>query len=480
MGTNTIKRFLLAAVLLAVFVGFSFQFISAPPRKRRSEYRSTDLKRVVTKEGNVIRTDYTDADGKPRIAADAGYATRLTVQQNDRETEIFLDDRGERIIQYCGYYGIRREYDAAGNNIRITYLDENDTPTVMALNYAVEERAFNASGQLVSCSFFDTEGNPTLSSDGGFGIRYEYDDKGRRSRITYLDAKGDPMILQSGYCTLVREYYETDGPGTGKARREFYYLPDGTAALLPLGQSGEYTEYDKNGQISLKKYLDADGLPMVTNKGYTSVTYTYYANNSVQSVLYFDINGNPFRMSEGQYGTKDENGLTVYLNADGSERFNVKNYVYNHPGFVVIIAIMLIVLSTAAGRKLNWTLLILYISAIVYFTLMYREKSGAASGTLRSFSVFTSAEARAGFFQNIWLFVPLGAILFRLWPRKIILLAPVLLSIIIEATQYFSGTGFCELSDVAGNGLGGAIGYGTGFFTESIRRQLNSKKVTAI
>ena len=474
MGTNMTKKRIPALILMAVFVVLSFQFINAPQKKSRSDYRSYELKRVVTKNGNVTRTYYTDEDGNPRIAANVGYATKLTVQQEGRETETYLDDQGKRIRQYCGYYGILREYDAAGNNIRITYLDENNTPMVMALNYAVVERTFNESGQQVSCRYLDTEGKPALSSDGGFGIRYEYDDKGRRSGITYLDAKGAPMILTPGYSTLVREYYETDGPENGRVKREFYFLPDGQPASLSLGQYGVYNEYDQNGQVSLVTYLDADGSPMVTNKGYTSVAYTYFADNRVQSTLYYDISGNPFRMSEGQYGIKIENGQTILLNADGTEQFSIRNYVYNHSELVIIISVMLVLLSSFAGRKTNWLMLILYVGVIMYFTLMFRETGESQISALRSYRrIFVSTEARAEILKNIWLFVPLGAILFRICPRKAILGAIILFSVIIEAVQYFTGMGFCELSDVISNGLGGAIGYGMGCLMQVIRKELH-------
>ena len=432
MGINTKKTIVPALVILVAFVAISFQYINAPIQISRLEYRSTDLNMVVTKGETVIRTDYFDDEGNLRIAANVGYATKLVEKQNNSEIETYLDDQGDRISLYYGYYGILREYDDSGNNIRITYLDESNNPITILLKYAIEEKSFNEFGQQVSCRYLDTEGNPALSYYNGFGARYEYDDKGRRVRITYLDEMGKPMLLSSGYSILTQEYYETDGPENGKVREEFYFLPDGSPASLSLGQSGIYKEYDENGQISLMKYIGADGSPIVTNKGYTSITYTYYADNSVQSTLYYDINGNPFRMSEGQYGTKNKNGQTVYLNVDGTEQFNIKNYANNDSRMAIAIAIALVMLSALTERKLNWLMLIIYVGVIVYFTLMYRETGGARILAFRSYSCFfTNAELRASIIKNIWLFVPLGAILYRIWPRKIILFASVFLSIMI-------------------------------------------------
>ncbi len=471
------KNLIPAMVLLAFFIGLSLQYINVPVTTRRSEYRTSELKKVVTKEGNVTRTDYIDEDGNLRIAANAGYATKLVLRQHNSETETYFDDQGERISLYYGYYGILREYDSAGNNIRVTFLDENNDPVVTLLKYAVEEKEFNESGQQVSCRYYDTAGKAACSYYNGFGVQYEYDEKGRRVRAVCLDEKGKPMILSAGYSILDWQYYETGGSENGKVREEFYYLPDGSPASLSLGQSGIYMEYNENGQISLMTYLGADGSPIATNKGYTSVAYTYYADDSVQSTLYFDINGNPFRMKEGQYGIKNKNGQTVNLNADGTEQFNIKNYVYNHSSFVIVIAIMLVILSVFTGERISWLMLIIYIGVIVYFTLMYRETGKAKILVFRSYSrFFTNAELRASIIKNIWLFVPLGAILYRIWPRKIILFAPVIFSIIIETVQYFTGMGLCELDDVISNGMGGTVGYGMGCLMLKIRKQFYLSK----
>ncbi len=478
MGTSTIRKTIPVIILLAVFIGASFKWISEPQKRMRSEYRTTDLKQVVTKYDNIVRTDYIDDNGNLRIAANIGYATKMVFMQDNIETEIYLDDQGKRIGRYEGYYGILREYDAAGNNIRVTYLGRNYVPTVMSLKYAVEERTFNESGQQVSCRYLDAEGKPALSLYSGYGARYENDEKGRTVRITYLDETGEPMILSSGYSILVREYYETEGAENGKVKNEFYFLPDGTPVSLSLGQYGINNLYDENGLTALITYLDADGSPMVTNKGYTSVAYTYYANNSIQSTLYYDIYGNPFRMDEGQYGMINKNGQTVYLNADGTDQFNIKNYLYNHSGYIIFIAAALVVLSAFAGKKLNCLMLVIYIGVIIYFTLMYRDAGEHVIGVLRSYRRFLfSAEARADILKNIWLFIPFGAILSRLYPRKTILLVPVLASITIETVQYCTGMGICELGDVISNGLGGALGYGMSRIVQMIRKTDNKKPI---
>ena len=71
---------------------------------------------------------------------------------------------------------------------------------------------------------------------------------------------------------------------------------------------------------------------------------------------------------------------------------------------------------------------------------------------------FISPVMRLQILNNIWLFVPLGAMLYRLWPRGYVVLIPVLLSLGIETLQLVLGRGLFETDDIISNSLGGLIG----------------------
>ena len=113
------------------------------------------------------------------------------------------------------------------------------------------------------------------------------------------------------------------------------------------------------------------------------------------------------------------------------------------------------------GKRKNAFLLFLNISVIGYLTLMFRESN--ANNTIGIFisfkKILMDSEARADILKNIWLFIPFGAILYRLNQKKAVLLIPISLSVLIEGIQYFSKLGFCELDDMICNGLGGWIGF---------------------
>ena len=60
--------------------------------------------------------------------------------------------------------------------------------------------------------------------------------------------------------------------------------------------------------------------------------------------------------------------------------------------------------------------------------------------------------------NNIWLFVPLGTGLYRIFQKKWVLLISFVMSVAIELTQYITGLGIAEFDDVFGNTMGGWIG----------------------
>ena len=145
---------------------------------------------------------------------------------------------------------------------------------------------------------------------------------------------------------------------------------------------------------------------------------------------------------------------------------------------VVLSGIALCVVSLRGSRKLNAFLLAGYLVFIVYMTLMGRE---AGNGRLQlklfwSYRLFWSnPKVRMEILNNIWLFVPLGTILYRLFPGIYIVFVPILISIAVEVSQYLLGVGLCEVDDVVSNGLGGLIGILVGVVVDWVSRDREAK-----
>ena len=465
-------------ILLALFIVVSFLLIDSKVETTRSQVHSSQLNMITTYSGNVEKTDYYDRDGSITIAADLGYATVTITKNKNSKLEQFFDDKGEPVSRYDGYYQRLREYDEKGNIIRNTYLDYEGNPVVTLYGYATEEREYNDQGQLIIVRYYDADGNPAQTFSYGYGRLYEYDTDGHVSRIIYTDTLGNPMLTGKGYAIVKRLYYPSEGNENGKVKCEFYFDEYGNPTSLSLGEYGIYKEYDEYGRECLWTYLDAEGNPLITNKGYTTIRRSFQANNFVASERYFDLEGNPFSLSEGQYGVKKNNNQTVYLDQNGNESFNLKNYIYSHTRIIIPLALSFVILSSLAGTRQNAFFLILCIIAIIYMTLLFRDNDSAGySGLLRYYRrMFFDSGARADIIKNIWLFIPLGAVLYKLYPKRAILLVPIALSALIEGIQRFAGIGTCELDDIISNGLGGWIGFSMGRLADDFKQRISIRK----
>ena len=473
----------LCVTVLLLFVIVSFLYINPGSGGLTSEYRSSELEMVTSQDGNTERTDYIGKDGRITLAADCGYATRTVVKTGNVEYEEYYDERGERISQYPGYYGIAREYDHFGNAVRLVYLDIEGNPLTISGGYAMEAREYNDAKRVITVRYLDTTGNPVSTPLYGCGKAYEYDDQGEISRITYLDEHGVPVMTGQGFAMLTRACRRTEGPDKGKTVYEYYFDGEGRPCPLSLGQYGVRREYDGNGQELVLTYLDAAGEPFVTEKGYAAVIRTFHPDGSTATERYLDAGGNAAALSEGQYGVSRTGRKTVYLNADGSEQFNLRNLLYNEARYVILFGTLLVAFSAVVKKEWNFLFLVFYIGVIGYLTLMYRE-AGTAQDKMEPFwsyrTILVNDEARADILKNIWLFIPLGAILYRLCPGKTGLLIPVFLSILIEGIQYLTGIGTCELDDVISNGLGGVAGYGSGALLLAMKEKVKLLRRTCI
>ena len=140
---------------------------------------------------------------------------------------------------------------------------------------------------------------------------------------------------------------------------------------------------------------------------------------------------------------------------------SLSQYLHESHLAVVLCGSFLTFIAALSSRKVNKMMISLYMVFIVYMTVMYRQ---IGVGMLNldlfwSYRLFKiSPFLRMEILNNIWLFIPLGAILYRLYPKWRVVLLPIIVSLIIEVAQYMLGVGLCELDDVISNGIGGLIG----------------------
>ena len=405
-------------------------------------------------DSNIITYTFVNAAEEMTFAIDRGYAVREVVRNAEGKTieERYFDTDGNPVELYDSYYGIKYEY--RDHEIIIKYLDSQGNEMLRA-TYSIVVRTLDDDGRAVDDYYYDLDMQP-IQYAGYYGIHRDYDNNGWNSRVTYLDENGQPVLCSSGYA--IKEYKrDVDGTITG----EFYFDTQGNPTKSSLGEYGQLYERDENGRISQITYLDSDGNAATNSVGYAILKRTYYRDGTWNTDMYFNKAGNPVALSKWQYGIKYSGKIMLLMDKKGHVMLCVDNILNGFPFMVVVFGCMICLFMLVLPKKWSFLLICFYTVFIFYETLMFRE-IGDARTNLVLFSYagkfFKEQSVRTGVINNIWLFVPLGTGLYRIFKKKWVLLIPFVFSILIETTQYITGLGIAEFDDVFGNTLGGWIG----------------------
>lgn len=405
--------------------------------------------------GNSITTyTFVNASEETTFAIERGYAVRKAVRNAEGKTieERYFDSDGNPVELYDSYYGIKYEY--RDHQVFIKYLDSQGNEMPLA-TYSIIVRTLDDDGRAVDDYYYDLDMQP-IKYAGYYGMHRDYDSNGLNSRVTYLDENGQPVLCSSGYA--IKEYKrDADGTITG----EVYFDEQENPTKSSLGEYGQLYERDENGRISQITYLGSDGNAATNSAGYAILKRTYHRDGTWNTDMYFDKDGNPVALSKWQYGIKSSGKITLLLNKNGHVMLCVDNILNGFPFMVVVFGCIICLFMLVLPKKLSFLLTCSYTVFIFYETLMFREV-GDARTNLVLFSYagrfLKEQSVRAGVINNIWLFVPLGTGLYRIFQKKWVLLMPFVFSILIETTQYITGLGIAEFDDVFGNTLGGWIG----------------------
>ena len=424
---NTTKCFIF--IFLAVFILVSIIAVWPDSGKdHNSGFTSAELEleekteKDSTTDSSITTYTFVNEAEEMTCAIDRGYAVMKQLKNAEGQVteERYFDADGNPVKLYDSYYGVKYEYH--NHEVILRYLDSEGNTMPLA-TYSTIVRTLDDAGRAVDDYYYDLDMQPVQWA-GYYGIHRDYDGNGWNNRITYLDTQGNPTKSS-------------------------------------LGEYGQLYERDENGRINQITYLDSGGNAETNSAGYTILKRTYYRDGNIDTDMYFDKAGNPVTLSKGQYGIKYSGKIMLLLNKNGHAMLCVDNILNGFPFMVVVFGCVLCFVMLVLPK--GWSILLTgaYVVFILYETLMFRETGNART----NFVLFSYAGnflkeqfIRVGVINNIWLFVPLGTGLYRIFQKKWVLVIPLVFSVLIEATQYITGLGTAEFDDVFGNTMGGWIG----------------------
>ena len=451
------RMILSLALILFVVLAICLRLPTDKPDQRGAP--ADELTQNTQTQGNVERTDYVDEKGRVTYARDKRWATKVVTRDGARHTalEEYFDENGAPAPQSGGNYAVLRAYDDNDKNTLVTYLDAGGRPMNTTNGYARIIKAYDDRGRQTTEFYFDAGGAAAVSTNGAHGFRREYPDEGRDYRMTYLGLDGRTVAIRTGYAVVARRLNDKS-----KVVEERYFDANGAPCPAKDGEYGFQKEYDDEGHETSVVYLDAAGKPARTRRGYAIVKKRYDAKGKLITQMYYDAQGRPATNPRGHYGTDESRGVSTPLTRSGRVKLDLDHILRTYPMSVVALCLIATALSALLSKRLNVLMLAGYLGFIAYMTLMYRAEVGNRINLEPFWSYrlsLTSAATRREIIDNILLFVPLGAMMYRLFGSPWALLVPLMLSVSVELAQYTFAIGLCEFDDVFNNTMGGCIGY---------------------
>ena len=243
-----------------------------------------------------------------RLAYDAhtGQHFRTEYFDQNNNVELRLDYSEKSGKDSCSIIDIPKEYESRGYKgwkLFIPLLDRTNSPEdsdyilstfkeYIKIRRLILQR--NEKGQIFQINYYTGSDDPTIAktdtptSFGGiFGVKYDLDTYGRVKEIRYLNQHDEHVASKSGVAGR-RYIYQEDKANLLRCE---YVDIHGGFILNEHGWAIREAEFDNDGYVIVKKYLDTEGEPadLEGDNPYDSLEVTYHENdiNKAATLTYF-------------------------------------------------------------------------------------------------------------------------------------------------------------------------------------------------
>jgi predicted Ser/Thr protein kinase len=255
----------------------------------------------------------------------------------------FFDAAGKPAANGEGVYGYKIERDEKGLITRLTNLDASGAPTANRVGLTEFTLSW---GTGIRFEPKDGKGQPALWNNIS-AVVTDLDSDGNSVRIANLGSDGQPVrdaanewsvqeIKRDAHGEIAqRTFFKADANGALKqiSQTEVAYDEFGHPADIKfVGNASWHSalRYDQSGNIIEEKYLNAEGQPMVGDKGYaiTRSSYTSTAQGLRVEQTYFGIDGKKTYSKSGYHRLINEYDVTGFLKRMTQDEHDPSQYKF--------------------------------------------------------------------------------------------------------------------------------------------------------
>lgn len=245
------------------------------------------------KDGRKIEEAYIGADGDITTNRDGMAIRQYTYDDDDNWTSVTYlnaDGDGSHDGNNCSYVEI--EYDKYGNRIVEMYYTLDGKPAIRSdVNAAGFRYEIDDEGNVVAQISIGVDGNTAYNKYGFVTQRMKYNEDGFVIETAYVD-ENDSLVMASfegdNYALLKIEPDSTDLPLGYRT-----FDDNRTPVEMGNGVFCQQLVFDKNGNVTSRKYFDKDGEPTLCDGFYHEWRVEYDGYNNKVKESYYDISGNP-------------------------------------------------------------------------------------------------------------------------------------------------------------------------------------------
>lgn len=308
--------------------------------------------------GKDIRRRFFENRQEVRPNKSRVYGYEMDYNSDGTRSEVrYLTAEGNVRQKQAGIGGTKYEWDAEGNNITKTSIDDAGVPMRNISEPAITQYTYDVYGNIIESQLFDVNGKPAFHIQGFNRAKRLYDEKGGLIKSIYEDKNGKPVTTSLGSSQVE---YEVDEHGFHVGRS--FFDEDGTPIIASLGYHREYSELDnygatqnfqifdiegrhtrtdKNVPLFRNKHDDsgnriesasflADGTPIIDKSGVHKAIYEWNDLGQRIATRFYGTNGEPISDKQGKFELRssfDSEGRwtkTRYFGIDGLPTRNNK------------------------------------------------------------------------------------------------------------------------------------------------------------